>query len=293
MKHLILFLLTLFLYNAILGQLTITATAISAKKPPPVSTSQETKHQDDPNQIEAFCFQPNTSDTIWVAIDGAICANFGTNSTTFPNVVVANGALNGATTSVINISPGSNYYISDDSNDSNRYYPYSVNIDANAPTSSLWAYYFIPQGSNNDSTVCRDTVTVFFWISSTPCNPNHLILIDVSSGGLNGNGFEADAGPDISSGFMMSPATQAGTWSGGLGTWSGNVYTPHPCELSSGAIIHAIWTVSDPSCKCNDVDEALLIIGGPSIPTMTEWALILLTTLLLVVGIYVINSKLT
>ncbi|MCO6464232.1 MAG: HYR domain-containing protein [Saprospiraceae bacterium] len=67
----------------------------------------------------------------------------------------------------------------------------------------------------------------------------------------------ANAGPDMATCYYSSvtmtptdPTPGVGVWSGGAGSWSGNVYTPDPSE--EGTTITATFTVTNGACSSQD-----------------------------------------
>ncbi len=236
---------------------------MGGKDPKPVSNSQKTGHQDDPNKLLALCRVENETFTLWIEIDGASCA--GNLSPSFPTVIYKYPMLSTVTaTHLLN-----DYYYAIDPNSlsTHYYYRYTISTGLSGGSKALSLLYFVPQPvllGSNDSTYCRDTIAVFIQVcaSSTCCLGKHSVLLKAKSA-PNCPDTEADAGMDmifVSNNVSMSPLPlgATGTWSGGNGTWVGNVYTPDSSEKICGDTIHAIWSVKDDSCLCMDIAEALI-----------------------------------
>lgn len=151
-----------------------TATFSTAKKPPAVSNSQSTPHQDDPNKIYAACMPPNSTDTLWIKVQGNTC--LGNMNPIFPSV---SPAVIGS----VSITPCPVFYYTGagplPTPTTTYYYPYIVNTSgATAP--NFYTFFFALNG-NNDSTYCRDTVVQHLYISSTPCAINQDTVLDLNT----------------------------------------------------------------------------------------------------------------
>ena len=58
-----------------------------------------------------------------------------------------------------------------------------------------------------------------------------------------------------------TPMVGTGAWTGGMGMFAGNVYTPDASESASGAVITATWTVTNGTCSATD--NAVMTVYAP------------------------------
>ncbi|KXK36997.1 MAG: fibronectin type III domain-containing protein [Bacteroidetes bacterium OLB9] len=95
------------------------------------------------------------------------------------------------------------------------------------------------------------TLTYSYTDMSNGCSASDMTTIHVDSI------IAANAGLDMSTCYNSSvtmtptdPTPGVGVWSGGAGSWSGNVYTPNPSE--EGTTITATFTVTNGACSSQD-----------------------------------------